>query len=101
MSKKVFAKKDKRTELEKERDEAVKLLRSETPGTDGYTARLEAVERLDKLISAESARKSHVDPNAVLAGAVGLLQVGAILGKERIYNVTSKALPFVFKGRVR
>lgn len=36
-----------RTELEKEHDEAVKLLRATTPNTDAYDAQLKVVERLE------------------------------------------------------
>ena len=98
---KEFAKKDKRTELEKERDEAIKLLKGEIPGSDNYVAQLDIVERLDKLVAEEQKRKPHASPDTLVTGAVGLIQVGAILGRENLHNVTSKALNFVFKGRVR
>lgn len=94
-------KKDKRTELEKERDEAVKLLRATTPNTDGYDAQLKVVERLEEMVLKEKDRTPKLSPDAALAGGVGVLQVLAILQHERFHNVMSKALNFVVKGRVR
>lgn len=101
MDKDIFAKKDKRTELEKERDDAIKLLKGEMPGSDAYAAQLEIVERLDKLVAEEKKRKLHVSPDTAATVVAGCLQVGAILFREEFHNVTSKALGFVIKGRVR
>lgn len=101
MDKDVFAKKDKRTELEKERDDAIKLLKGEMPGSDAYIAQLDIVERLDKLVAEEKKRNPHASPDTMVNAAVGCVQVGAILFREQFHNVTSKALGFVFKGRVR
>lgn len=97
--KKVFTKKDKRTELEKEYDNAVLLLRGLNPGSDLYDEQLKAVERLHSLLMAEAEHKKTVSPDAIVNGTVGLLQVGAILWREQFHNVTSKALNFVRKGR--
>lgn len=99
--KKVFVKKDKRTELEKEYDNAVKLLKAYIPSSDVYNDQLEIVERLHKMLMEEDDHKKKVSPDAILNGCVGLLQVGAILWREQLHNVTSKAIGFVFKGRVR
>lgn len=96
-----LSKKDKRTELEKERDEAVKLLRATTPNTDAYDAQLKVVERLEEMVLKEKDRTPKLSPDAALAGGVGVLQVLAILQHERFHNVMSKALNFVVKGRVR
>ena len=101
MKKDVFEKKDKRTELEKERDVAIKLLKTETPGSDNYLTQLEIVERLDKLVAEEKKRSPHASPDTIVNATVGCVQVGAILFREQFHNVTSKALGFVFKGRIR
>lgn len=98
---KVFVKKDKRSELEKEYENAVKLLKTESPGSDGYRAQLDVVERLHTMLMDEKDRKRTVSPDAIVTGCVGLLQVGGILCHERLHNITTKAMNFVFKGRVR
>lgn len=95
---KEFAKKDKRTELEKEYDEAVKLLKAEMPGSKEYLDQLGVVERIHAILMNEEDRKKKVSPDAIVNGGVGLLQVGAILWREQLHNVTSKALNFVRKG---
>lgn len=98
---KVFVKKDKRSEIEKERDDAIKLLKAKIPGSDGYLDQLKIIERLDKLVSDEKSRKQHPSPDTIVTGLVGCAQVGAILFREEFHSVTSKALSFVIKGRVR
>lgn len=94
--KKVFAKKDERSELRKEYDNAVLLLK--TVRGDDYDEQLKIVERLHALLMAEEEHKKRVNPDAILNGGVGLLQVGAILWREQFHNVTSKALGFVKRG---
>lgn len=98
---KKFVKKDKRTELQKEYDNAVLLLKTYAPGSDEYNDWLEVIERMHALLMAEAATKKTVSPDALVNGGVGLLQVGAILWREQFHNVTSKALGFVTKGRTR
>lgn len=95
----MFTKKDKRTELEKEYDEAVKLLKTNLPGSDNYMAQLEVVERLNKMIMDQEDRKKKVSPDTIVNGSIGLLQIGAILCQETFHNITTKALNFVKKAR--
>ena len=97
----LFAKKDKRTELRKEYDEAVKLLKTFVPGTKDYMDQLEIVERIHTILMNEEDHKKKVSPDAVVNGTVGLLQIGAILWHEQFHNITTKAIGFVTKGRVR
>lgn len=95
--------KDKRTNLEKERDNAVLLLMKEVPNTDAYDNQLKVVERLQAMVQKENELKVNLklSPDAAMAGAVGVFQVLAILQHERFHNVMSKAVQFVLKGRVR
>lgn len=92
-------KKDKRSDLEKERDEAVKLLKAEIPGSDDYVNQLSIVERLNKLVMDEKDRKKTVSPDTIVNGTVGMLQVMSILFKEQFGVVASKAIGFVKKPR--
>lgn len=96
-------KKDKRTDLERERDNAVLLLMKEVPNTAEYDAQLKVVERLQAMVQKENELKVSLkpSPDAAVAGAVGVFQVLAILQHERCHNVMSKAINFVLKGRVR
>lgn len=98
---KKLTKKDKRTELEKEYDNAVSMLKTYLPGSDEYLSQLDVVERLHEMLMTEKENERKVSPDSIINGTVGLLQVGAILWREQLHNVTSKALNFVFKGRVR
>lgn len=96
-----FAKKDKRSELEKEYDDAVKLLKTEVPGTQGYLDQLSVVERINVMLMEQEDRKQRITPDAIVSGCVGLIQIGTILFHEQAHNITTKALNFVTKGRVR
>ena len=94
-----FSKKDKRSELEKEYDEAVKLLKTNVCGTDAYMAQLEVVERLNKMLMDQEDRKKKVSPDAIVNGSIGLLQITAILCQETFHNITTKAVGFCKKMR--
>lgn len=48
-----------------------------------------------------NAKRSKIDPNTVIGAAVGIVQVCTIVGYERFHAMTSKALSFVHKGRLR
>ena len=95
----MFTKKDKRTEIEKEYDEAVKLLKTYVPGSTDYIGQLEIVERLNKMIMDREDRKKKVSPDAIVNGSIGLLQITAILCQETFHNITTKAVQFVKKAR--
>lgn len=99
MEKKILEKKDKRTELQKEYDDAVKLLKAEIPGTDAYKEQLEIVERINKMIMDQEDRKKKISPDVIVNGAVSLIGIGSILCKERVGVIASKALAFVKKPR--
>ena len=95
----MITKKDNKSMLEKEYDSAVMQLKTFLPGSEEYLDQLEVIERLHKLIVEKNSTKKQVSPDTVLNGVVGLLQVGAILGHERLHNITTKAIGFVRKVR--
>lgn len=97
----VFVKKDEKSELRKKYDEAVELLGTFVSGSKEYLDQLDVVERIHKMLMEEECHKKTVSPDSIVAGAIGLLQVGAIIGHERFHNITTKAMNFVFKGRAR
>lgn len=93
-----ITKKDKRSHAEVKMDELISTL------SDKATTPEEADKVLKLMKSREELRnckKSKVDPNVVISAAVGLIQVGAILKVEDLKVITSKALSFVHKGRLR
>ena len=94
-----FTKKDKRSELQKEYDNAVKLLKTETPGSDGYMAQLEIVERINKMLMDQEDRKKKISPDTIVNCGVGMLQITAILCQETFHNITTKAIGFCKKMR--
>lgn len=93
-----ITKKDKRSHAEVKMDELISTL------SDKATTPEEADKVLKLMKSREELRnckKSKVDPNVVISAAVGLIQVGAILKVEDLKVITSKAMSFVHKGRLR
>ena len=91
-------KKDKRSVEEKKIDEQIEKLAMEasTP---------EDVDKVQRLIrnreEIKNCKKSKIDPNVVISGLVGIVQIGAIIKAEDLRVITSKALSFVHKGRLR
>ncbi len=96
-----FANKNNMTVLEKEYENAVKLLSTCVPGSDMYDEQLKVVERVHKLLMEEKDRKFHVSPDAVLTAATNLVGMGLIMNFEQLHNITTKAFTMLFKGRLR
>ena len=100
--------KDRRTELEKERDEAIEELRGMAWKETGYDAQgyplpnpyneqLKRIERLTELIGD---RKARVSLDAALGVAGNILGIALILHHEKLNVVATKALGFVLRTRV-
>lgn len=95
-------KKDKRSDLQKEYDEAVLYLRSINPIHEKeYMEQLKNVERLHKLLMDEEEHRNRVSKDGILASMTNLLGIGIIVGYETFHHIGSKALSFVLKGRWR
>lgn len=91
-------KKDKRSPEERKLDELIEKLANEAATAD----KAAEVQRLMKnREEIRNAKHSKIDPNVVIGGVVGIFQVGAIIGYERVHALTSKAISFVQKGRLR
>lgn len=95
------SKKDKRSDLRKEYDNAVVLLKTIIPGSDEYQTQLKTVERLHKLLMDEEEHKNKISLDGVLACMTNLLGIGIIVGYEQFHHIGSKAINFVLKGRLR
>lgn len=97
----IFAKKDKRSELEKEYDTLVEHLKAIPESDKAYAETLEKVEKLHALLMEEKDRKKSISPETVLGVVANALSIVMILKHEQMHSITSKALNFVTKGRVR
>lgn len=97
----IFAKKDKRSEIQKRYDEALLHLDEQVIGSKEYEDALSEVERLHAMVMAEKDHKKDISPETILGVAANALNVVLILRHEQFHNITSKALGFITKGRVR
>lgn len=92
---------DKRTPLEKEYENAVLMLRACAPMSEDYDSQLRTVEKLHELLLAEKEQKKKLEPGEMLEAGLRALSILAILEHEQLHNITTKAMQFVSKGRLR
>ena len=88
---------DKRTNLEKEIDEVLRLMTISDRTSEDYELYLDRLEVLYKLKNGDVKNVVSPDTLAIIAG--NLLGIGMILTYERFHVITSKAIGFVIKGR--
>jgi len=96
---KIFAKKDKRTEVEKEIDSVVAQMRLLNPPDVEYGKMSEVLDRLMKANSYKTG-KTGIDPNTVLLVVGNIVGVIIVLNYEHLHCITSKAFGMLIKGRV-
>lgn len=92
---KIFTKRDKRTEIEKEIDKCILALAEEAETPEQFE---EIIDLLKKRQTLNEKKTVSPDTIAIIAG--NLLGIALILGYEKANVITSKALGFVIKGRV-
>lgn len=97
----MFTKKDKRSDLEKERDNAVLVLKTLAVGTEEYSLALEQVEKLNEMLMAEKDHENKFSADGLLGVGSQLAGILLVLNYEHARTITSKALGFITKGRVR
>lgn len=97
----IFAKKDKRSELEKEYDELVQKLRKLDPMSEEYEKLKTIVAELHTLVMEERDRSKGISPDVIVGAFVNLAGIGFVLKYEQFHNITSKAFSLISKGRVR
>lgn len=95
-----FTKENKRSNLEKEIDSLLAVMSTTQPASDEYKTMSENLERLYKAKSLESERKRKVSPDTIAVGMFSIGQMLLLLNYEKMDIVRSKALGFIFKGRV-
>lgn len=95
---KPFKKRDKRTKLEKEIDNLLNEMDYQDKSSDEYAKNVRHLYRLYDARNKEKPRS--VSPDTVLLVAANLLGIVLILKYEQLNTITSRAINFVFKGRV-
>lgn len=96
----MFTKKEK-TELEKEIDQIIIGMRDLPVDSKEYELRLAKLERLQKIQSAQNEQKDTISRDTLAGIAANLLGIGLICNFERLHVITSKALGFVSKLRIK
>lgn len=86
---------DRKSDLEKTRDEALSVLNDQDPFSDEYAKALEHVVTLSELHAKEAREKLNM--NTVWSVGGTLVAVAAIIGHEKANVLTSKALQFLPK----
>ena len=95
---KLFTKRDKRTNLEKEIDSVLKEMSRLKKDSEEYADMLDNLKVLYEAKGVEPIRGVSVDTIAIVCG--NLVGIILILTFEKIDIITSKALGFVLRGRV-
>ena len=94
----ITKKQDKRTELEKEIDELINVIRETGPMHEDYSKLLGLVERLNDL---KEKPREKINPNTILTLLGSILGIVLVIKHEELGHVIStKALSFVLRGRV-
>lgn len=90
-------KKDKRTNLQKEQDAILEYMSTLDPRSNDYAR---CVTQLGKLFAMEPNKSEGIKPDTWLNAGVSILQIGMILGHEKMHVITSKAMNFVKRGKL-
>ena len=100
MFKKLFTKKDKRTNLERIIESVEEKLRDMDPNTAEYTIANTNLEMLYKTKATDKGLKNRVSRDTIWIVIGNLAGIGLIIWHERADIITTKAINFVLKGRV-
>lgn len=93
-----FPKKDKRTPEEIKTDALIERLAAKASTAEECSDVLRLMRSREEL---KNAKHTKLDPNVLISAGVGIAQVLVIVKGEEIRAITSKALSFVTKGRLR
>lgn len=93
-----ITKKDKRSHEEIKMDELISKMADEA---DDAKSASEVMDLMKKRRELENIKKPKIDPNLAINLTANTIWILSILHVENIKTVTSKAMGFVFKGRMR
>lgn len=94
-----LTKSKKKSSLEQEIEDVLKIMSKLQPGCEEYTACAGNLERLYNCVKSNE-KVNSINWNTVLLVGGNLAGIAMILGFEKVDIITSKALGFVMKGRV-
>lgn len=95
-------KKDKRSEIDKEIDAILGLMKDELPGEPEYDKNLEALERLTEIRAKEKPVKEvrRIDPNTILVVLGGIAEIVLIMSYENLHIISKNALGRVLRPKI-
>jgi hypothetical protein len=96
---KIFAKKDKRTDIDKEIQDLIKVMNVTDKTSEGY---LKLAEAYDTLMKGRSNYKDNtkVSKDVIVTCGVAVLQLVIVVGYEHAHVLVSKGMGLIIKGRV-
>lgn len=94
----IFQKKDKRTNLDRVIDSVIEKLSILDPSTEEYGVAAANLQKLHESKKIDLSR--YISKDTLVIAGTNLLGIVLILGYEKADVITSKAVNFVFKGRV-
>jgi hypothetical protein len=96
---KIFAKRDKRTDIDKEIAALIEVMNITEKRTPEYK---QMAETYDTLMKGKSYNKeqSKISKDVIVSGIFSIASIVIIVGFEQFHVLASKALGFVPKGRV-
>lgn len=97
----MFTKRDKRSEAEQEIDKKVTNYCKQASSAEEILKSQQMIKNQEEIQNGKKKTIFGLPPETVFTGVVSLVQIGAILKAEDLRAVTSKALSFVHKGRLR
>lgn len=96
-----LTKKDKRTHAEKVIEEKIDQYADEADTPEKVTRVQAMLKNQEEIKNSKKKTILGLPPETVFTGAVSLVQIGAIIKAEDLRALTSKAMGFVHKGRLR
>ena len=96
-----FTKKDKRSHAEKVIEQKIDAYADEADTPEKVTRVQAMLKNQEEIKNSKQKKILGLPPETVFTGAVSLVQIGAIIKAEDLRALTSKAMGFVHKGRLR
>lgn len=96
-----ITKKDKRSHAEKVIEEKINDLADKAVSPEEITKVQQMISNQEMIKNGRKKTILGLPPETVFTGIVSLVQIGAIIKAEDLKVITSKALGFVHKGRLR